>query len=44
MWTRVTERMREFITKVGCGMLKRTVCKNFITEREKLVLDTLLDL
>jgi len=26
MWMRLTERMREFIPKVGCRMLKRTVC------------------
>jgi len=26
MWMRLTERAREFIPKVGCCMLKRTVC------------------
>jgi len=25
VWMRLTERMREFIPKVGCCMLKRTV-------------------
>jgi len=79
MWMRLTERVREFIPKAGCRMLKRTVCnferwggrwsgygdngrgfstarrlnsdqfrkirrlrcsKNFINEREKLVLNT----
>jgi len=28
MWMRLTERMREFIRKVGCCMLKRTVCNS----------------
>jgi len=83
MWMRLTERVREFIPKAGCCMLKRTVCnfersgsrwsgygdnrrgsstarrlnsdqfrkirrlrgsKNFISDSEKLVLDTFLDL
>ena len=26
MWMRLTERVREFIPKAGCRMLKRTVC------------------
>ena len=78
MWMRLTERVREFVPKAGCRMLKRTVCnferwggkwsgygdnrrgsstarrlnsdqfrkiprlrgsKNFISEREKLVLN-----
>jgi len=26
MWMRLTERVREFIPKAGCCMLKRTVC------------------
>jgi len=30
MWMRLTERVREFIPKAGCRMLKRTVC-NFET-------------
>jgi len=85
MWMRLTKRVREFIPKKGCRMLKRTVCnferwggrwsgygdnrrksskptarrlnsdqfrkirrltgsKNFISEREKLVLNAFLDL
>jgi len=26
MWMRLTERVREFIPKAGCRMLRRTVC------------------
>ena len=28
MWMRLMERMKEFIPKVGCCMLKRTVCNS----------------